>query len=1441
MSEPREEEGLSDVAVIGLAGRFPGADGVEQLWENLKQGRESLSFFTAEELEAAGFPRALRDSPGFVASRGVLRDPDLFDAPFFGFSPREARVLDPQQRVFLECAWEALENAGCDPGRLEGAVGVYAGASQSTYLLRNLLSNPEITAQVSGLEIKLGNEKDFLAPVTSYRLNLRGPSVNVATACSTSLVAVHFACQGLLNRECDVALAGGVSISFPQAVGYVFQQGGILSADGHCRTFDAGATGSVGGDGVGIVVLKRLEDALRDGDVIRAVIKASAINNDGSMKIGFTAPSVDGQAAVITEAQSLAGIDPATITYVEAHGSGTPLGDPVEIRALTRAFRAGTEKTGFCAVGSVKTNLGHLDAAAGVTGLIKTVLALEHGLIPPSLHFTRPNPDIPFAETPFFVAARMTDWKTADGTPRRAGVNSFGMGGTNAHVVLEEAPERKPAAPSPRPWQLLVLSAAAPAALESLTDRLAVHLKAHPEQELADVAFTGQVGRRPLRHRRVLVCRDRQDAIAALSGRDPKRLLTSDHSAEGRRVAFLLPGVGDHYAGMGKGLYTTEKVFRREVDRCAEILRPLLGEDPRDLLLAEGQTPEQTDPLDLRRMLGRAGNAPADAAADRTALLQPAVFLLEMALARLWRSWGVKPAALLGYSLGEYAAACLAGVFSLEDGLRLVAERARLLNALPAGAMLAVPLTEEELSALPLDGLSLAAVNAPGVCVLSGAPEAVAALEERLSGEGISARRLPTTHAFHSRSLEPVAGDFARLLDGMTLRPPQIPYVTGVSGDWVTAEQATDPRHWVRHLLGTVRFADGLRALAAEPSLALLEVGPGHGLTTLALQHGSGGADRVAVPSLRPVYDAAPDEAFLLGTLGRLWLAGVEIDWAGFHAGARRRKAVLPSYPFQRQRYWVEPGVPAAAVAFAADPLRAAPGAEASPPPVHGRPGLRNEYVAPRNPVETDIAAIWEDVLELRPVGLHDSFFELGGHSLLAPRVLARVRQTLGVDLPITLLLAAPTVGDLAAAVVARRGGADTAEETPIDLRAEAVLDPAICREATDGEGASLSLDVLLTGGTGFLGAYLLRDLLETGAVVHCLVRAASAEDGRRRLLRNLADHDLEVSDRAERIVVVPGDLAAPRWGMEEEAFRALADRVGAVYHCGAWVNFTYPYQALAPANVRGTEEVLRLAALGARKVVHFISSVAVFAPGSFTPEGLGMEDSDLPATEGLSNGYAQTKWVAEKLVEQARERGIPAIVYRPGLIGGDTRTGINNPRDLMWSFLKGCLQMEAAPDLELPFDPAPVDFVSRAIVWLSRQPESAGRAFHFFNPRPLPWREVFAFARSLGYPLRLMPVAEWDQHLFAAVEQASGRPEENALSPFRSLLDGERTPDASGASSPRSPRSLRLDGRNTWKGLAGSGIECPPIDHHLLGLYFESLTRGGFLAAPREREEAIR
>ena len=875
------------IAIVGMAGRFPGARNVREFWRNLRGGVESIRRFTDDELRAAGVGEELLADPNYVKAGVVLDDIDLFDAPFFGFSPRDASIMDPQHRHFLECAWEALENAGHTPEGFRGSIGVYAGSGMSTYLIYNLLTNRQLVESAGLFLLKqTGNDKDVLATRVSYQLDLRGPSINIQTACSTSLVAVHMACQSLLNHECDMALAGGVTIELPHGTGYVYREGEILSQDGHCRSFDAASTGTVFGSGLGMVVLRRLQDAIEDGDTIHAIVRGSAINNDGSRKVGYLAPSVDGQAEVIAEALAVAGVDAESISYIETHGTGTKVGDPIEISGLTQAFRESTDRKGFCAIGSVKSNIGHLDAAAGVTGLIKTVLALEHGEIPPTLHFEKPNPHIDFAASPFYVNAKLQEWKPGEG-PRRAGVTSLGIGGTNAHVILEEAPAVK-RREGRRPWQLLVLSAKTPAALEAAGRRLGARLREEPGIDLADAAFTCQLGRRGFRYRRALVCRSTEEAAAMLEATGAAAIDSGDGSA--REAVFLFSGQGSQYVRMGLGLYGEEPVFRKELDRCAELLAPHLG-------------------LDLRSVLYPPDDAVAGAAEqlNQTGLTQPALFAVEYALAKLWMSWGVCPAAMAGHSIGEYVAACLAGVFSLEDALAVVAARGRLMQGLAAGAMTAVPLAEQEVRPLLSEGLALAAVNGPRQCVVSGTFEAVANLERELEGREISCRRLHTSHAFHSPMMEPVLGEFRGVVRQLVLRPPRIPYVSNLTGTWAGAE-ATDPEYWAKHLRGTVRFGDNLAEVFREPGRVLIEVGPGNALSSLARQHPGRPKEQRVCQSMRHPKDTAADFETLLNGLGQAWCAGVRPDWKMVREGDGGRRIPLPSYPFERKRHWIEPG-----------------------------------------------------------------------------------------------------------------------------------------------------------------------------------------------------------------------------------------------------------------------------------------------------------------------------------------------------------------------------------------------------------------------------------------------------------------------------------------------------------------------------------------------------
>ena len=875
------------IAIVGMAGRFPGARTVGEFWRNLQDGVESIAVFSAEEMEAAGVNASLLNHPNYVNARGILDDIAWFDASFFGYNPREAELMDPQLRFFLECAWEALEVAGYDPETYDRQIGVYAGESMCTYFLSNLQSNRELLESVGAYQTFLGNDRDFLSTLISYKLNLKGPSFTVQTACSTSLIAIHLACQSLLNGESDMALAGGVSISVPQKAGYLYVEGGIKSPDGHCRAFDRRAQGTLSGQGVGVVVLKRLADAMADGDHIDAVIRGSAVNNDGASKIGYTAPSVDGQAKVIAEAIAMAGVEAQSIGYVETHGTATPLGDPIEIAALTQAFRTGTDKNAFCAIGSVKTNIGHLDAAAGIASVVKTIMALKHKQLPPSLHFKEPNPEIDFEHSPFYVNARLSEWKSTN-TPRRAGVSSFGIGGTNGHVILEEAPVVEPSGPS-RHRQLLVLSAKSDAALDSATVRLIDYLKQHPEIKMADMAYTLHTGRRAFGHRLMLVCQELDDAVAALEARDPKRVFTATHELGQPSITFMFPGQGAQHVNMALELYQTEPLFRAEIDHCSAFLEPPLK-------------------LNLRRLLYPNTERTDHAAADQlsqTLVAQPALFVVEYALAKLMMAWGVRPQAMIGHSIGEYVAACLAGVFSLEEALALVSARGRLMQQLPGGGMLAVSLSEQELRPLLGEELSLGAHNALSLCVVSGPTDRITALHQRLTELRVACRRLRTSHAFHSEMVMPILGSFIEEVKKVNLKPPKIPFVSNVTGTWITDADATDPSYWARHLRQTVRFAAGMQTLLKDPDLILLEVGPGHSLSTLARQLKTETGQLVLTTLSRP-DDQQSDVAQLLNSLGRLWLAGIQLDWAAFYSNERRCRVPLPTYPFERQRYWVE-------------------------------------------------------------------------------------------------------------------------------------------------------------------------------------------------------------------------------------------------------------------------------------------------------------------------------------------------------------------------------------------------------------------------------------------------------------------------------------------------------------------------------------------------------
>jgi acyl transferase domain-containing protein/thioesterase domain-containing protein len=976
------------VAIVGMAGRFPGADDVDEFWHLIREGKEGISDLTDEQLRAAGVDQTTAANPDYVKRAGVLNDVAGFDADFFGIGSRDAAVMDPQHRHFYECAWAALESAGHVPERFGGKIGVFGGCGPNRYLMNNLLTGQAPLDSMGWFLLRhTANDKDFLTTGVSYRLGLRGPSVNIQTAASTSLVAVHFAIQSLLSGECDLVLAGASTIEFPHGVGYLFREGEVLASDGHCRAFDAESSGTVFTSGVAVVALRRLADATADGDPILAVIRGSAINNDGADKDSYLAPSVDGHAACVRDALAIAAVDARTVTLLEAHGSGTRVGDPIEVAALTAAFRETTADTGFCWLSSTKPNIGHVDTAAGVAGLIKVVQAMRHRWLPPLAGHTAPNGLLNIDETPFRLSAVGARWDS-DGTPRRAGVSSLGVGGTNAHVVVEEAPPvpRSDTVPGPH---LLLISARTRSAADAAAERLAGHLAAEP-CSLADVAHTLRVGRREFAHRRAVVVDSVDEAVAGLASDGPARCAIGEVSEASPGVILSFPGGGAQYPGMAAGLMGDRRfgVFGSVVQEAGDELRGLAGIDLRPLLA------------------GGCADAQRSATFRTPRVALPATFIIEVALARQLIDWGIEPRALVGHSLGEYTAAHLAGVFDLSSALELVLARSELLERVStAGAMGMIALGEEELAPRLGDDVSLAVVNAADECVVSGRADAVDELLADLDNSGIHTQRIPLRAAAHSHLLDPVLDQFSEIVCGVKLSEPTMPYVSNLTGTWITPEQATDPDAWARHLRGTVRFNEGLATALADGPAVVLEVGPGCTLTSYAQRH----RPLAAVSTLRHVNDPTPDAVHLLRAMSRMWTIGVAADWDRIvTSGGRRRKLTLPTYPFQHRRYSIEQGEQRVAP-DAADEGAADEGAPAVP----AESGVTDGTLA-------FVKALWKDLLwvdGVGGVGEDSDFFELGGHSLIAARVVAAVRKQIGPRLPLTTLVEHPTAEKFAAAI----------------------------------------------------------------------------------------------------------------------------------------------------------------------------------------------------------------------------------------------------------------------------------------------------------------------------------------------------------------------------------------------------------------------------------------
>ncbi|MFC5924551.1 type I polyketide synthase [Micromonospora vulcania] len=948
-----------EIAIVGMAGRFPGAADLDEYWSNIVAGRVTVSQLSRGELIAAGVPAGELDDPAYVPVRGVLADPDLFDAAFFGIPPREADIMDPQQRLLLQTAWEALEAGGLVTNGPMGRVGVFAGAGFNYYLQQQVLATPEILREHGLLSVVLGNEKDHLATRIAYRLGLTGPAITVQTACSTSLVAVHLACQSLRAGDSDLALAGGAYVGFPQESGYLYEPKGIMSPDGFCRPFDTTANGTVPGSGVGMVALKRLDDARRDGDLIHAVISGSAINNDGAVKVGYTAPGVAGQVDVLARAYGAAGVDPSTIGYLEAHGTATEVGDAIELAALREVFGDGQA---HCSLGSAKANIGHLSAAAGVAGLIKAVLALRTRQIPPLAGLKQPRQELLDSSTPFTVDSVARDWTATPGQPRRAAVSSFGLGGTNVHVVLAEAARPEPARTAAGP-EVVVVSARTAEGLRAAADRLAAHLRDRPDLRLSDVATTTREHRRHFTHRLAVAAQDADGVARALA-------VTPGRTALRRpALVFLLPGQGAEAPGMAAWPYRRYPSFAADIDEGSAIVRDLLGVDLRELLIG-------ADPQGL---------------VHRTDLTQPALVLHEYALGRLLLSWGVRPAALIGHSVGEFAAACLAEEFDLATMLRLVVERGARMQEAPEGAMVAVlaaePVVRRHLA--DLDGLDIAAVNAPEVIVASGPVESVTRLRERLDGSGVLHRVLPAQRAFHSRMMDAAAERLDAMAATIEPRAATLDVFSSVSGRLLPRGARRPPGYWADQLRSPVRFQAAVESAMSRPHVVFVEVGPGTGLI---------GSVRQIPPARQAAMVALqPRRGDLLGGVGALWATGVEVDWVGVRAGTEAVRVPLPTYPFAPERHWLD--APAQA-----DPVREPDGPV---DPEHGQDDVLRQVID-----------IWRSLLGVDTVDADSDFFMLGGQSLLFIRMLSQVQRRFGVSVAMAELAEAPTPAAIAAQVV---------------------------------------------------------------------------------------------------------------------------------------------------------------------------------------------------------------------------------------------------------------------------------------------------------------------------------------------------------------------------------------------------------------------------------------
>jgi phthiocerol/phenolphthiocerol synthesis type-I polyketide synthase E len=989
--KPNQKYTGLEIAITGIACRFPGAENWRAYWHNLENGVESVRSLTEGELTGLGVDRMKIDHPGFVNAICTLENKDRFDFSFFEYTPHEAGLLNPVHRIFHQCVWEALEDAGYEPERVKGPIGLYAGAGEDlNWKVYSSLKNDG--EEIDAFSLSLINNKDNLSSLISYKLNLQGPAFSVNTGCSTSLVAVNLACKGLLLGESKIALAGGISIITQPQTGYIYQEGMIYSADGHCRAFDKDASGTIGSEGAGVVVLKRLADAIKDGDHIYAIIKGSAINNDGNRKVGYTAPSVDGQVDCIRKAHMFAHVEPDTIGYIETHGTGTRLGDPIELEALNTAFNRNRQHR--CFIGSVKTNIGHSDAAAGIAGLIKAALSLKYKKIPASLNFSEPNPELNFEDGPFRVNVSLQEWRRRGDMPLRAGVSSFGIGGTNAHAVLEEAVEAENH-DSAQSYKILTLSAKSEDSLVRYFDDLKKFLLMEPGICLADMAYTYQFGRRHFNFRKSIACSTLKELTDLLDRGGPGGKIVRCEERN-NAVVFMFPGQGSQYPAMGRGLYDREPVFREEMDKGFRIISELTGEDFKGILFpASGRSEE----------------------INETRYAQPLIFLVEYALARWLMHMGVTPRYMIGHSIGEYAAACISGVFSFEDAVRLVVMRGSLMYSLPRGTMVSVHITEAEAQEFLSDAVSLAAINSPEQVVLSGDQASMEEVVRRLDESDITYIILRTSHAFHSAMLNPIMAKFRAELDKVSFNKPGIPFISNLTGSFIQEQEAVSPAYWVSHLRETVRYTKGIKTLLAQPQeLVYVEVGAGHSLMGLLTHQQEDAPIPMVTNLIRSIKETEDDIKYLAHRIGALWEYGVQIAWEQYYAGEKRNKISLPTYSFEPVRF----SVTVNPFEHLPDLIHMTSGRDGEHPATAGevgtdmkktperqainqqkRPELSTPFVDAETEVEFKLQAIFGKFFGMEKIGVDDNFYELGGDSLKGMILIKRIRKEFSINLSV--------------------------------------------------------------------------------------------------------------------------------------------------------------------------------------------------------------------------------------------------------------------------------------------------------------------------------------------------------------------------------------------------------------------------------------------------------